>query len=38
VAALNVNSQATRVTARRLKDELLPALKSAAQSLSGILP
>ena len=38
VASLNVNSQATRVTTRRLKDELLPALKSAAQSLSGILP
>src|SRR5262249_30188697 len=38
VAALNLNSQASRVTAHRLKDELLPALKSAAQSLSGILP
>jgi IclR family transcriptional regulator, pca regulon regulatory protein len=38
VAALNVNSQAARVTQRRLKDELLPALKSAAESLSGILP
>ena len=38
VAALNVNSQASRVTQRRLKDELLPALKSAAEQLSGILP
>jgi IclR family transcriptional regulator, pca regulon regulatory protein len=38
VAALNVNSQAVRVTQRRLKDELLPALKSTAESLSGILP
>jgi len=26
------------VTQRRLKDELLPALKSAAEQLSGILP
>jgi IclR family pca regulon transcriptional regulator len=38
VASLNVNSQVARVTTRRLKDELLPALKSTAQSLSGILP
>jgi len=38
VAALNLNSQAGRVTARRINQELLPALRSTAQSLSGVLP
>jgi len=38
VASLNVNSQAARITQKRLKEELLPALRSAAQLLSGILP
>ena len=38
VASLNVNSQAARVTQRRLKDDLLPALRSAAESIGGLLP
>jgi IclR family pca regulon transcriptional regulator len=37
VASLNVNSQAQRVNPRRISQELLPALKSCAQSMSGIL-
>jgi IclR family pca regulon transcriptional regulator len=38
VASLNVNSQSHRVTSRRISQELLPALRSCAQSISGILP
>ncbi|WFU78198.1 IclR family transcriptional regulator C-terminal domain-containing protein [Bradyrhizobium sp. CIAT3101] len=38
VASLNVNSQAHRVAAKRINQELLPALRSCAQSMSGILP
>jgi IclR family transcriptional regulator, pca regulon regulatory protein len=38
VASLNLNSQARRVTARRLNQELLPALRTCAQSISAVLP
>lgn len=38
VASLNVNSQAHRVAAKRINQELLPALRSCAQLMSGILP
>jgi IclR family pca regulon transcriptional regulator len=36
-ASLNLNSPAARVTARRISQELLPALRESAQSISSIL-
>jgi IclR family pca regulon transcriptional regulator len=38
VASLNMNSQAHRITTRRINQELLPALRSCAQALAGVLP
>jgi IclR family transcriptional regulator, pca regulon regulatory protein len=38
VASLNVSSQARRVTARRLNQDLLPAMRSCARSISAVLP
>jgi len=37
VASLNVNSQARRVTAKRITDTLLPAMRACAQEISGVL-
>ncbi|MBR1219017.1 helix-turn-helix domain-containing protein [Bradyrhizobium sp. U87765 SZCCT0131] len=37
VASLNVNSQARRVTAKRITDTLLPAMRVCAQDISGVL-
>lgn len=38
IAALNIGAQATRVSARRMKEEFLPALLRGAQDLSVLLP
>jgi IclR family pca regulon transcriptional regulator len=38
VAALNVDAQAARVSARQMKDEFLPALLRGAQELAVLLP
>jgi IclR family pca regulon transcriptional regulator len=37
VASLNVNSQARRITAKRIIDILLPAMRESAQAISGVL-
>jgi IclR family transcriptional regulator, pca regulon regulatory protein len=37
VASLNTNSQARRLTARRLKQELLPAMRDCAKAMSSVL-
>jgi len=38
VAAINVGAQATRISARKMKEEFLPVLQRAAQELSVLLP
>jgi IclR family transcriptional regulator, pca regulon regulatory protein len=37
VASLNLNSQARRVTAKRINEALLPAMRDSAQAISGVL-
>jgi IclR family pca regulon transcriptional regulator len=37
VASLNVNSQARRITAKRINEILLPAMRESAQAISGVL-
>lgn len=37
VASLNINSQARRVTAKRINEILLPAMQECAQAISGVL-
>lgn len=38
IAALNIGAQATRVSAKKMKDEFLPVLLRGAQELSVLLP
>jgi IclR family pca regulon transcriptional regulator len=38
IAALNIGAQATRVSAKKMKEEFLPALLRGAQELSVLLP